>query len=256
MNKKILKYIFLDLIRSRFILTYTVILFLISLFINYVSDSPQKTAASLLNVVLIIIPLVSMIFSSIHYYNSKEFMEFLLTQPVARSEIFRCEYLAVSLALCFAFIAGIGSIVILSGMSGAMIYLMISGLFLTFIFTGGAFLIASLVTDKVRGIGIAILMWLYFSVMFDGFVLMIFYLFRDYPLNNFIIGLTMLNPIDLSRILILMQLDISALMGFSGATFKNFFGQFYGKIISLLLMLIWIFIPLFLSQRIFKKKNF
>ncbi len=40
------------------------------------------------------------------------------------------------------------------------------------------------------------------------------------------VGLSALNPIDLSRILILLQLDVSAMMGYTGAVFKDFFGTY------------------------------
>ena len=104
--------------------------------------------------------------------------------------------------------------------------------------------------------GLSIILWLYLSVIFDGFVMMIFYMFRDYPLDKYIVALTSLNPVDLSRILILLQIDISALMGFTGATFQKFFGSITGKFISLMLLLLWIVIPAFISLRIFNRKNF
>ena len=66
----------------------------------------------------------------------------------------------------------------------------------------------------------------------------------------------MLNPIDLSRVLILMKLDISALMNFTGAVFSDFFGSSSGTIISFLILIIWLTIPLFLINRSLRKKDF
>ena len=63
---------------------------------------------------------------------------------------------------------------------------------------------------------------------------MLFYYFSfDYPMEKPMIGLSALNPIDLSRILILLQLDVSAMMGYTGAVFEDFFGTYPGKIFSL-----------------------
>ena len=256
MKNKILKYIFLDLIRSRFIIFYTLFLLLISSAFLYLGKDSSKAVVSILNVILFIVPLVSIIFGTIHFYNSKEFMEFLLTQPVARKNIFWSEYFAVSASLSAAFAAGICLPMIAAGITVTGIYLIITGIFLTCIFTSLAFFSCVVNNDKVRGIGLSIIIWLYMSVVFDGFTILIFYLFRDYPLDKFIVALTSLNPVDLSRIMILLQLDISALMGFTGATFQNFFGSLSGKIITALLLLIWMAVPAFISLRIFSRKNF
>jgi Cu-processing system permease protein len=69
--------------------------------------------------------------------------------------------------------------------------------------------------DKAKVIGAAITLWLYFSLLFDGFVLFLLFQFADYPLEKPMIALSALNPIDLGRILILLQLDVSAMMGYT-----------------------------------------
>jgi len=63
------------------------------------------------------------------------------------------------------------------------------------------------------------------------------------------------NLIDLARILILLQLDISALMGYTGALYQQFFGSGIGIVFSLLMQLIWIIVPLLFALKIFKKKD-
>jgi len=54
---------------------------------------------------------------------------------------------------------------------------------------------------------------------------------------------------------VLMKLDISALMGFTGAVYKQFFGSSFGLFYTIGIMLFWITLPLLASVRIFKKKN-
>ena len=41
-------------------------------------ENSSKAMLSLLNIVLIVVPLISMIFTTIHYYNSYEFIELML----------------------------------------------------------------------------------------------------------------------------------------------------------------------------------
>ncbi len=75
-------------------------------------------------------------------------------------------------------------------------------------------------------------MWLFFAVIYDGLVLLSMMVFAEYPLDNFALIASFLNPIDLSRIMILLKLDISALLGYTGALFQRFFGTSLGLIAS------------------------
>jgi Cu-processing system permease protein len=64
-----------------------------------------------------------------------------------------------------------------------------------------------------------------------------------------------LNPIDLGRIQILLQLDISALMGYTGAVFREFFGNSTGIVLSFSGLIFWIIFPILISVKKFKRKD-
>ena len=81
-------------------------------------------------------------------------------------------------------------------------------------------------------------------------------IFGDYPLDKFALGASLFNPIDLSRILILLKLEISALLGYTGALFQKFFGTKIGFIISLMIMFLWIVIPFWIILRKARLKDF
>jgi Cu-processing system permease protein len=91
--------------------------------------------------------------------------------------------------------------------------------------------------------------------LFDGFVLFLLFQFSDYPLEKPMILVSALNPIDLGRILILLKLDISAMMGYTGAIFKDFFGTIAGVAIAFMTLALWIAIPLYYSTRKFNRKD-
>jgi len=96
---------------------------------------------------------------------------------------------------------------------------------------------------------------LYFSLLFDGIILFILFQFQDYPLEKFMIIASACNPIDLSRILILLKMDISALMGFTGAVFRDFFGTQPGLAIAFLVLGLWVMVTFWLSLRKFNRKD-
>jgi Cu-processing system permease protein len=254
--KKILKYVIFDILRSKLIITYTILLLILSFGIIYLGSDVNKAVVSLLNVVIILVPLVSIIFSTIHIYNSNKFMEMLLALPVKRNNIFWAEYLGLSVSLSIGFIIGVGVPLAVYGVSLTGVYLLIAGVLLSFIFTSLAFLSSVLNKDKAKGIGLSLMLWFYLSVLFDGIVLLIFMFFSDYPLEKLTLILTALNPIDLARIIIMLKLDISALMGYTGATFQHFFGSVTGTLFSVFFLILWMIAPTLIALRIFNRKNF
>lgn len=207
-----------------------------------------------MNVIIILVPLIGTIFGVMYYYNSKEFTELLLAQPIKRSSIFMGQYLGVALSLSLSLIIGLGVPFIFYGIFRSTAIwdfslLLITGTFLTFIFTALAFLIALYNEDKIKGFGYAILLWLFMAVIYDGVFLMSLIAFEEYPLDTFSLVGTMANPIDLSRVLILLKLDISALLGYTGAVFQKFFGTNFGALVSIVTLMFWVIIPILLIQK-------
>jgi len=253
--KKVIKYVIIDILRNKIIIAYTLFLMALSFGIFSLEDNPAKGLLGLLNIILIIVPLVSIIFSTIYVYNSAEFIELLVSQPLQRKTIWISLFtgLSCSMALAFLFGAGIPVLIYQADITGFM--MIVTGVLLSVIFVSIALLAAVKTRDKAKGIGIAILLWLYFSVLFDGFVLFLLFQFSDYPLEKMMIGVGMLNPIDLTRIMILLKMDVSALMGYTGAVFKDFFGTQTGMGLSFLVLLGWAILPMWFSIRKFKHKD-
>ena len=253
--KKIIKYVIIDITQNKIVLVYTFLLLVISLTVFNLESNAAKGLLTLLNIVLIIVPLISIIFSTIYIYNSAEFIELLVSQPLKRKAIWLSLFGGLSTSLSLAFFIGVAIPVLIynSDSTGRMIVLM--GLLLSIIFVSIALLAAGVTRDKAKGIGLAILLWLYFSLIFDAVVLFLLFQFQDYPLEKVMIAFSFFNPIDISRILILLKMDISALMGYTGAVFREFFGTTWGVAITIFILFLWIILPLWLSLRKFKRKD-
>ena len=253
--KKIIKYVIIDIAQNKIVLVYTFLLLVISLTVFNLESNAAKGLLTLLNIVLIIVPLISIIFSTIYIYNSAEFIELLVSQPLKRKAIWLSLFSGLSTSLSLAFFIGVGIPVIIYNpdSTGRMIVLM--GLLLSIIFVSIALLAAGITRDKAKGIGLAILLWLYFSLIFDALVLFLLFQFQDYPLEKAMIAFSFFNPIDISRILILLKMDISALMGYTGAVFRDFFGTAWGVAITTFILFLWILLPLWLSLGKFKRRD-
>ncbi|WP_442587243.1 ABC transporter permease subunit [Pedobacter sp. AW31-3R] len=253
--KKIVKYVILDIVQNKIVLIYTFLLLLISLSVFILESNPAKGLLSLLNIVLILIPLICIIFSTIYIYNSAEFIELLVSQPIKRKSIWLSLFTGLASSLCLAFFIGTGIPVLLYHPDATGTMMIAMGLCLTLVFVGIAMLAAGFTRDKAKGIGLSILLWLFLSLIFDALVLFALFQFQDYPLERIMVFISFFNPIDLSRIQILLQMDISALMGYTGAIFREFFGNSLGIVISFIGLLLWGLVPLLLSLRKFGKRD-
>lgn len=257
---KIIKFELSNAFRSKWILVYSAFFLLTSFLLLNFGEDNSKAILSLMNIVLIVIPLVSIIFGTIYVYNSNDYIQMVLCQPIDRNSLFIGLYLGNSIPLAAGFLIGTLLGFILNGYANftfeSFILLLIVGAALTFIFTTISFLIGIKFSDKSRGLGFAIIIWLLLSVAYDGIVLFVIYYFRDYPIENIVLAISLLNPIDLGRIMFILNFDISALMGYTGALFHKFFGSALGIIISFSLLFLWLIIPTFWGLKSFKKKDF
>ena len=214
-----------------------------------------------MNVVIIITPLIGTVFGAMYYYNSLDFSKLLLSQPIKRNKIFLGQFFGLSTSLFLSILIGLGIPFMFYGIFkydefiDFLLIIFIGGV-LTFIFSSISFITAMLNEDKTKGIGISIVLWLFLALIYDGLILVALVYFKDYPLENFVIFSSVLNPIDLSRTLILLKFDISALLGYTGAVIQMFFGTSKGIVTILIVLFFWITVPLKIISFISKNKDY
>ncbi|MCB9278469.1 MAG: ABC transporter permease [Lewinellaceae bacterium] len=258
---KILKYSLSDMMRSRWIYIYTLFYLLLTTALFWLSPDLSKVIISLMNIILVLSPLIAALFSTLYFQQSREFTELLLAQPVRRSSIFWGQYFGVALSMSLSLLTGLGVPFLFYGLlvSGEIwnfLVLLFAGIILSLIFSGLAYYIALKTENKIKGFSLTILLWLFFAVIYDGLFLLILVLFNDYPLDKFALGASLFNPINLARVLILLKLDISALMGYTGAVFQQFLGSAPGMSIAVASLLVWAALPVWGIRRVAMKKDF
>lgn len=258
---KILKYSFNDLLRSKWTIIYLAFFLIATQGLLYITGDSVNTVVGLLNVVVILCPLIATIFGTVNFYNSREFTELLLAQPIKRKDIFLGQYFGMTLSLSLGYALGVLIPFVIHSFTNYVSFellaiLLVVGVFLTFIFSALSFLISLITDDKIKGFGISIFSWLILALVYDGVQLYLLSMLSNYPLEKISLVLTFLNPIDLSRILLMLKLDISALLGYTGAVFNKFFGSYLGYLLSFVALAIWVVIPLYLINRVSMKKDF
>ncbi len=252
---RILKFVIIDILKNKVVVFYTLMLALFSWSAFSLEDNSTKGVLTLLNIILLTVPLVSILFSTIYIYNSGEFIELLASHPIKRKKIWNSLFFGLAISLVTAFLLGAGIPIFLFADIGKAMMMLAVGTLITVIFVAIAFFSAIMSRDKAKGIGVSILLWLYFALLFDGLVLFLTFQFSDYPIEKGMVVLAAFSPVDMARILMLLQLDVSAMMGYTGAIFKDFFGTSLGLLISFVILFLWIFIPYRISLSRFKNKN-
>lgn len=255
---KIIKYQIQNVLRSRWIIIYTIGLFLVTILVIKFSSDSSKIVLSLMTLLLILNPLIGVLFGSIYIYNSREFIELVLAQPIKRSDIFAGIFIGIAIPFIFATWFGVLFPVLIYPWIEIpfLLFLLWNGTLIQLIFLSVSMLVTSYFDDKSTGLGIAFVIWLFACWIYDGMVLLLAYVLQDYPLETPFILVSMMNPVDLARISIILRMNVAALMGVTGAVFQKFFGQFFGAGFAYTLLVLWGIIPLIIAYKKFKTKDF
>ena len=258
--RKILRYQLRDVGRSRAVLLYGVLLLGMTHTLLYFGGG-ARAVLSLLNVILIVVPMVSLVFGTVYLYGAREFIELLLAQPLGRRPIFAGLWAGLTLPLALAFVLGVSLPFLWSGSLGRdlalpLVMLLVSGVLLTTAFTGVATWIATRFDDRARGMGAALAAWFLVAIAWDGVILLVVATFGDRPLQLPLLGAAMANPVDAARIGLLLTLDAPALMGYTGAVMQRTLGVAGGVALATIALLFWTWLPLMLARRRFGGKDF
>jgi Cu-processing system permease protein len=247
--------------RSRWITGYAILLALLTWLLLRFGGSGERALLSLLNVVLLLLPLVSVVFGTLYVYNAREFIEMLLAQPVGRGALYTGLFGGLAVPLGGAFLLGVGVPLLLLGgggpaFAGQAVMLLSVGLLLTLVFTAFSLCVAVLIEDRARGLGAALFVWLLTTLIYDGLILLVTTALDRYPLEGPLLGMMFLNPVDLGRVLLLLSFDVSALMGYTGAVYQRFFDGPAGMLLAFLMLGGCAAVPFLLGLHWFRRKDF
>jgi Cu-processing system permease protein len=221
-----------------------------------------RTAASLVNAGGFLIPLFALVLGVFSFVSHPEYLELLSTQPVSRTRILLGRYLGLSLTVLGAAALGFGLpgviIAMAAGTGGAQRYLAVIAYLslLALAFTGLAVLVTLVVRRRPIALGVALGLWIFFELVYG--VLMLgstLYLPARVLETTLLVGL-LGNPVDLARVLCLLQVGGPHLFGPAGATLVKLTGSVgVATAAGLSGLLLWVVGPLLAAIRVFRRQD-
>ncbi|MBI2343589.1 MAG: ABC transporter permease subunit [Deltaproteobacteria bacterium] len=248
-------------IRNWWLLTYCAAFLVLGVLITSVgSADPLRASASLLNLVLLLVPLFSLVFGSLSFSEALSFHAVLVALPISRRDIFLGKWLGLGTGLTLSFVIGIGlgalwQLHLSRTGLGSYLLLLALGVVLTFVFLSIAFLMVNLARRRELVFGWMLLLWFSVFVLYDLLIMGIVLVFGEYPLEVPMLLAVLANPIDLARVIFLLHNDLSAMMGYSGAVFQQYLGEATGIGVAGASGLLWVLVPFVLGLRRFQRRD-
>ena len=221
-----------------------------------------RTSASLLNLILYIVPLVALSMGTLSFTGDRGSMELLFSQPVSRSEVIIGKMLGLFLSTALSTLTGFafaGTLVVLGhGAEGLGRYagMVALSLLLALVFLGLSMLVATVSERKPRAFGFALFIWFFFVLFYDLIAIGGSLLLRGQAANTLLFLSVFGNPVDMVRVATLILLENVSIFGAAGAALLRFLG---GGGLSLLVLVaslaIWIVVPVAVSCRLLSRQD-
>jgi Cu-processing system permease protein len=257
-------------LETRWLFAFTALFALLVLGLSYFGlaqsrevgfQSFARVTLSLMNLVLVIVPLTGLMLGVTGIAGGGESLSLLLAQPVSRGEVLAGKFLGLAAALGVAQALGFGGggvVVALNGgasqVSGFLVLTLLS-LVLGWVTLAAAICIAALWPDRLRAMSIALMLWLLMVIAYDLVVLGATTLLSGLPLQSVLFPALIVNPVDLVRVLTTLAVGSGALFGPTSAVLMRMFGTTAGVALGLAVLLVEGAVPLIVAARVFRRRD-
>lgn len=220
-----------------------------------------RVTLSLMNLVLLVVPLTGLVLGVASIAGGGETLALLLAQPVSRGEVLAGKFLGLCAALGVAQALGygVGGVVVMlnAGADALPGFLALTALSLVlgWLSVAAALAIAALWPDRLRALSVALLLWLLLVIAYDLAVLGATTLLSGLPLQSVLFPALLLNPVDLTRVLVTLAVGSGALFGPTSAVLMRAFGAHWGVALGLGMLALQTAVPLVIAARVFRRRD-
>lgn len=216
-------------VRSRWLQIFTVVFAVLALLVaasgyvlsgGYGVQDFARTAESLMQLVVLVVPLTALTFGALTLVPDRGAAELLYSQPASRAAILCGRYLGLFVALASSQAVGFGiaglAINQQSGSLGAGAFLLVvlASLLLTAVFLSIAALLAQGPAGRTaRVLALALVVWFGTVILYDMAVLGAASLLRSGTASRVLVTASLLNPVDAARTATLTLIEGTAAFG-------------------------------------------
>lgn len=253
-------------VRSRLVVIFAVLFAALALAVGgagYILTGGQgvqdfaRTAVSLVQLVLLLVPLVALLTAVLALTPDRGAAELLYSQPVARHQILAGTLLGLFEALAAAQMIGFGAagaaIFSQAGSDGIVgfLVLVLGSLALTAVFLGlGALVACTNLGRRSRALSLALVVWFLAVVLFDVAALGLASMLRSGTASRVLIAAVVINPVDAVRTGTLLAIEGDAAFGAASLAFFRVLGGSTAAALTLgVSVATWIVAPVVLAGR-------
>ena len=246
-------------LRSRWVAVYALVFAALTLAVSYFGltvieftgfQEFDRTAVSLLNLVLYIVPLATMLMAVQSFRDEGGATDQLFAEPVTKGEIVVGKLMGLAGAHVLATVLGFGLTGILVGIevgdAGLASYLVLVGftILVGVVFLSLAALLAILSGRRARAYAVVLVTWFFMVLLFDLLVIGLSFLLPETWANRVAFAGVFANPIDATRVATMLTISGKELFGPAGAQLVRNLGGIPQAVALLSLTLVaWICLP-------------
>lgn len=253
-------------VRSRWLLIFTVVFAVLALLVagsgyvlsgGYGVQDFARSAESLVQLVLLVVPLTALTFGGLALVPDRGTAELMYSQPASRGSILFGRYLGLLIALASAQALGFGAAGLVvnqqAGSTGAAAFLLVVGssIALTAVFLSIAALLAQSPGGRTaRVLALALVVWFGAVVLYDVAVLGVASLLRSGTASRVLVTAALVNPVDAARTATLTLIEGSAAFGAASLALLRLTGGPAAAVgLAILSLVFWMAAPLLLAVR-------
>ena len=224
----------------------------------------NRTAISLLNLVLYLVPLLALLLSINSMSAEREDgpLEILLTQPISRAQIILGKFGGLAAALAAALLGGFGGAGLVIGLLGSdsaiwsYALLMLRSIGLGFVFVGLGLWISSAATTRLQALSRGLLLWFGLVILYDLAIVGATAFFGGAALKSALGVLVVANPVDLIRVSSIIHMGGDQSFGLTAQGLIALLRGPGGSLLQAGALLVWIMGPVYGAVRTFARRDF
>lgn len=257
--KQLVRSKWLQIVTALFVVVFTAILMIQQLAMPDAVGFTRQ-AASLLNILLFLLPLFMLTIGSMNLASDVESGWFYLlkTYPMQTGSYTMAKYIA----LCIVFTGMTGLAMSVSLLVGGLVggvsipwYFVLLTMLMVFIFNAISLLIGSVAKNRLHALAVGLGVWSFVTLILSYIVMAVGTLIAEHLLRAIVILLLHFNPLEWLRFSYFLWSDQTAVLGPAFYEISSFYQTPFGLIFYTMVTCLWIAIPLMLAAYVLKKRG-